>query len=184
MGTSFELKACIVFMRFEIQEESESAKIEENISQIVQVILANDGLVDKFTPDGLLQFFFQPSSAGRDALSAIDEIRTMLHHVDGQNGAFDIKCGVNFGNVTFGLVGYEERLELTVMGDPVNIASRIKSICQVLPCHTLVSGEVIREYGLRMRIYVGWGAFIYAVDRSLSIVLNFSAESSPADGLA
>ena len=148
MGKSFELEACIVFMRFELQEESGNAKVEESISRVVQVILQNDGLVDKFTTDGLLAIFFQPSSAGRDALRAVDGIRTMLHEIDGAPGAFDIKCGVNYGTVTFGLVGYEERLELTVMGDSVNIASRIKSICQLLPCSTLVSGEVIRRYGL------------------------------------
>ena len=68
--------------------------------------------------------------------------------------AFDIKCGVNYGNVTFGLVGYEERLELTGMGDSVNIASKSKSICQLLPCSTLVSGEVIRRYQLGDQIFV------------------------------
>ena len=148
MGKSFELEACIVFMRFELQEESGDAKVEESISKVVQVILQNDGLVDKFTTDGLLAIFFRPSSAGRDALRAVDDIRTMLQENDGMPGAFDIKCGVNYGTVTFGLVGYEERLELTVMGDSVNIASRIKSICQLLPCSTLVSGEVIRRYRL------------------------------------
>ena len=86
MGKSFELEACIVFMRFEIQEESGDAKVEKSISKVVQVILQNDGLVDKFTTDGLLAIFFQPSSAGRDALRAIDNIRTMLQSNDGVPG--------------------------------------------------------------------------------------------------
>ena len=58
MGKSFELEACIVFMRFEIQEESGDAKVEENISKVVQVILQNDGLVDKFTPMACSRFSF------------------------------------------------------------------------------------------------------------------------------
>ena len=59
MGKSFELEACIVFMRFELGEESENSRVEESISQVVQVILENDGLVDKFTTEGLLAIFFQ-----------------------------------------------------------------------------------------------------------------------------
>ena len=115
-------------------------------------------MVDKFTSDGLLAIFFHPERAGHDALNAIDEINTLLSGtVDATEvSTFDLCFGVNFGSVTFGLVGYEERLELTVMGDPVNIAARMKALCRLLPCTALVSGDVIRHYGLRGEYSRSW----------------------------
>lgn len=151
MGQSFELEACILFMRLDVTSFHDIEQVEQGISDVVQVILRYDGLVDKFTSDGLLAIFFHPKRAGHDALNAIDEIRSALKE-DGVNKdgiVFDICFGVNVGVVTFGLVGYEERLELTVMGDSVNIAARIKAMCRILPCEALVSGDVIRRYGLQ-----------------------------------
>ncbi len=150
MGYSFELNACIVFMRLDSTVDEDSPTVARGMSDVVQIILNNHGLVDKFTTDGLLAIFFKPETAGHDALTAIADIQSVLHNESLGYGKhdFDFGFGVNFGKVTFGLVGYEERLELTVMGDPVNIAARIKSICRTLPCSALVSRSVVDQYRL------------------------------------
>lgn len=161
IGKSFELDACILFMRLDVQSFQNIEAIEDGISNVVQIIHNHDGLVDKFTSDGLLAIFFHPKNAGHDALCAIDEINTLLSAaLDADDSSiFDFCFGVNFGSVTFGLVGYEERLELTVMGDPVNIAARMKALCRLLPCTALVSGDVIRHYGLEDANIRGLGSF-------------------------
>ena len=161
IGRSFELDACILFMRLDVKSFQDFAVVEQGISDVVRIIHQYDGLVDKFTSDGLLAIFFHPERAGQDALSAIDDIDTLLNKPSNETkeSLFDICFGVNFGSVTFGLVGYEERLELTVMGDPVNIAARMKAMCRILPCTALVSGEVIRRYHLEGANIRGLGRF-------------------------
>ena len=90
------------------------------------------GAVDKYLGDALMAVFGHPIAVAdpeRRALGAAHEMRQMVHDFrDGLADALpvDVKVGLNTGEIVFGEVG-DVRREFSILGDPVNVAARLKS---------------------------------------------------------
>lgn len=102
---------------------------------VVPVIQRNGGRVDKFLGDGILATFGAVSESethAADALRAAQEIIAAVDacqqdfQADGWPGEFRIGVSAACGPVTVGVVGSGDRLEFTVIGDPVNLASKLE----------------------------------------------------------
>lgn len=92
---------------------------------VVEVVAAHEGWVNKFEGDGALCVFGAPLSderAATRALAAARELAARLHEELPQVRA---GIGVSAGRVVAGNVGASRRFEYTVIGDPVNEASRL-----------------------------------------------------------
>jgi adenylate cyclase len=94
----------------------------------------HDGIIDKFIGDGVMVVFGVVHSSHADARDAIACGRTVLGAIDCWNAKLkqrgerpvEIGIGAHIGEVFCGAVGDESRLEFTILGDTVNVASRLQ----------------------------------------------------------
>ena len=114
---------------------------------LVPAIEANGGEVLKFVGDGVLATFrtggkgaalacLRALAAARDVLDAVNRARN-----GGPGPKFSVKIALHFGSVAYGNIGSGERLDFTVIGRDVNVASRLTNLCGQLERMLLVSGE-------------------------------------------
>jgi len=111
------------------------------------------GVVDKFIGDGALVVFGLPAPAPDDAARALACARMLLDLVERWNRKrrFDppvrVGIGVHLGEVFFGVVGDEQRLELTVLGDTVNVAARLEQETKAFGVPLLASADTVEAAG-------------------------------------
>jgi adenylate cyclase len=114
---------------------------------VVEVVEEHGGWVNKFEGDAALCVFGAPAEradAAGDALRAARRLRERL--VNELDGA-DAGIGVSAGPAVAGNVGARERYEYTVIGDPVNEASRLCELAKQRPGRLLASDAVLERAG-------------------------------------
>lgn len=101
---------------------------------LVPIIQKHGGSIDKFMGDGILASFGAVAPSERyavDALNAVDEIMhatkqwAEARKKKGET-AIGIGAGLAHGELVFGVIGNDNRLEYTVIGDPVNLAAKLE----------------------------------------------------------
>ena len=121
--------------------------------RVLRAAARHGGVIDKFTGDGALILFGVPAGQDDDARRALACGRTLLELIGRWNikRRFDppvrIGIGIHMGDVFCGVVGDESRLEFTVVGETVNIASRIEQATKVAHCDLLASREAVAAAG-------------------------------------
>ena len=95
---------------------------------VVPAIAAEGGHVDKFEGDGLMAVFGAPQRFPDHADRALRAAMEIDHRVNtlGEGGVFELGIGVNSGRVVAGSIGGAGRLNFSVIGDAVNVASRVE----------------------------------------------------------
>ncbi|GAB33605.1 adenylate/guanylate cyclase domain-containing protein, partial [Gordonia otitidis] len=110
---------------------------------VVAVVGRHGGFVNKFQGDAALAIFGAPLNlddfAGK-ALAAAREMRQELYETLGDT---DIGIGVSAGKAIAGHIGSEQRLEYTVIGDPVNEAARLTELAKDEPTRVLGSARAV-----------------------------------------
>jgi adenylate cyclase len=118
-------------------------------------IHTHGGWIDKFLGDGLLAIFGQYSGveAGcREALRAARAIDLALDHVNAQLSSdigrpLRVGIGIHAGPLLLGRIGYGEAVDLTVVGDVVNVASRLEALSKEKGVQIVVSADVATNSG-------------------------------------
>lgn len=124
-------------------------------SLMVDVILAQGGTVDKYIGDAIMAFFGAPVRSENDALRSVLVALRMLDALDEFNREqvtrgkveFRIGVGIAYGEVTVGNMGSEKKLNYTVIGDNVNLASRLEGLTKKYKQTLLFSEAVYRRVG-------------------------------------
>jgi adenylate cyclase len=119
-------------------------------SLMVDIILNRKGIVDKYIGDAIMAFFGAPVKHEDDVLQAVGSGFDMLEALKGFNRRqssrkrpkFSIGIGVNYGLVTIGNIGSEKKMDYTVIGDMVNLASRLEGLTKVYRVPFIVSESV------------------------------------------
>lgn len=131
--------------------------LNEYFSVIEPIIEKYHGIINKYIGDGVLAIFGEPIKDDMHALNAlkcgmdiINGVKTLKEKLRKENKPdIDIGIGINTGEVFAGNIGTDERLEYTVIGDNVNLASRIEDCNQILKTQFLISSytyEYIKNY--------------------------------------
>jgi class 3 adenylate cyclase len=123
--------------------------LNEWFTEATRVICRRGGVVDKFIGDAVMAVFGVPESRGdaaADAVQAALDLREELFALNLRQKALDRKeiaigVGIDTGEVVVGFIGSHLRQSYTVIGDTVNVASRLESETKNFACDILISGE-------------------------------------------
>jgi adenylate cyclase len=106
------------------------ALVDRFLSVATGVVFKHDGAVDKFVGDELVAIFFPLLTGERfvaRAVAAAEDLLRATGHADPGGPWVPVGVGVHSGRAWFGVVGEGRHLELTAVGDNVNIAARLAS---------------------------------------------------------
>jgi adenylate cyclase len=110
---------------------------------VVEVVTAHDGLINKFQGDAALAIFGAPEPLDDAAGRALAAARALSRRLQAELPQLLAGIGVSSGQVVAGNIGAEQRLEYTVIGDPVNEAARLSDIAKSSPDRLLASASVV-----------------------------------------
>jgi adenylate cyclase len=122
--------------------------LREVHGRVESAIFTHDGTLDKFIGDGAMATFGTVEPGPREATNAlacavaiVDEFRAWNAERSRRGEApVRVSIGVHHGRVVVGDIGTDRRLELAVLGDAVNVASRLEELTRQLGCSAVISG--------------------------------------------
>ncbi|MFQ6028843.1 MAG: CHASE2 domain-containing protein [Dehalococcoidia bacterium] len=123
--------------------------LNEYLSVMTEVILRYEGTIDKFEGDGILAFFGAPQSHEDDPVRAIRtalEMRDRLAELEEKwigrtHAPLQIGISINTGEAVVGNIGSQRRMDYTIIGDAVNLASRLQDLTKEYGKSILISGS-------------------------------------------
>jgi adenylate cyclase len=126
--------------------------LNEYYSRVTREVFNEAGTLDKFVGDGVLVFFGAPQEQPDHAERAVRCAMRLQLAMQNWNGArrgrgeeeLALGCGIATGEAIVGVVGTKERLDYTVIGDTVNLASRVEDLTKEVGADVLITGATRR----------------------------------------
>lgn len=132
-----------------LEPEEVSRYLNEYFTEMVEVVLKHNGTVDKFMGDAIMAFFGAPVKMEDHAYKACLVAFEMMNKLNQLNEKWFIErgallkigVGINTGQALVGNFGSPRLMDYTVIGDSVNIASRLESLNKELKTSILISEQ-------------------------------------------
>jgi len=151
LGEYIELELSVLFCDIRnytsISEKSDKGKLINQINRYFfymgKAIHEHEGAIDKYIGDSIMAAFKTPA----DALKAAKKMIRYLDHFNANlesDEQWRHGIGIGHGRVILGTVGDQNRLSTTILGDAVNIASRLESLTKKVTHDILFSDEVVK----------------------------------------
>jgi len=114
---------------------------------MIEIVNRNHGIINKFLGDGFMAVFGAPISDGHNCLNAVQAAKEILMRLkieiaQGNVPPTRVGIGLHSGDAVMGSIGSALRREYTVIGDVVNLASRIEKLNKEFDSELLISEEV------------------------------------------
>lgn len=131
------------------------SRLNEYLTAMTNVIFRNGGTLDKYLGDGLMALFgapiFYPDHIERAVRTAV-EIQQAINELNDRWAAnnmppLNIGVGINTGDALVGNVGSPERMDYTVIGEDVNLASRVEGLTKTFGTLIVISERSVRLLG-------------------------------------
>ena len=124
-----------------------ASHISEYFDELTKIIMEHNGTVDKYIGDAIMAFWNAPVEMNDHAkvaclatLKILQRIRELEKKWTAEGKpVFRTRIGLNTGDVVVGNMGSEQRLNYTVIGDPVNLASRLESLNKYYGSNVIIS---------------------------------------------
>jgi len=125
----------------ELQPEALTDVLNNYFNEMAQIAIKHGGTIDKFIGDAIMIFFGDASSKNpkQDAIACVSMAIDMRRHVKfmqskmsdmGVSKEIQARMGINSGYCTIGNFGSESRMDYTIIGKEVNLASRLENVAQ------------------------------------------------------
>lgn len=133
-----------------MEPEDLSGLLNDYLDEMSKIAIKHGGTIDKFVGDAVMIFFGDPTTKGvkEDALACVSMVLEMIERLTamqdiwysrGISSPFRIRAGVNTGYCTVGNFGSKSKMDYTIIGSQVNVASRLEGIAE--PGQIIVSHE-------------------------------------------
>jgi adenylate cyclase len=125
------------------------------LSAMTDLVLENRGVIDKYIGDAIMAFWGAPLDDETHALNGVRSALAMVKALEEFNEesvklgkpTIAVGVGLNTGAVTVGNMGSEKRFDYTVIGDEVNLASRLEGLTKTYGVSIIVSDAVLQQIG-------------------------------------
>lgn len=124
--------------------------LNDYFTEMVDLIFAHEGTLDKFLGDGLFAFFGAPLEVPRAASQAVACALAMHRRLKemqaaGRTPIAGMRIGINTGEAIVGNIGHARRMDFTIIGDMVNVAARLLEVARDLEAGIVISEATQRE---------------------------------------
>ncbi|HET7340197.1 MAG TPA: adenylate/guanylate cyclase domain-containing protein [Methylomirabilota bacterium] len=144
----------------QMQPERIAAHLNEYFDAMTNAIFAHRGTINDFVGDAVMGVFGAPVADPEHAWNAVQSALDMSRALDALNERWSkaglpnlrMGIGIHTGFVFAGNVGGRDRIKYTVIGDPVNVASRVEGLNKELGTTVLVTEETLAKLGDRVRV--------------------------------
>lgn len=166
--------------------------LNEFFGVVGAAITEHGGWIDKFLGDGLLAVFGQRDgieSGCRQALRTARDIDLALDHINAKLEAelgrpLAVGIGLDAGPLLLGRIGYGESVDFTVIGNPVNVASRLEALTKERDVQIILSREVARQAEWEPPAEMTMHVDVRGVAEPLEVVQVGRGRELPAEVLA
>lgn len=125
------------------------------LNSLTEVIIKGNGVIDKYIGDCIMAFWGAPIDTDRDEINACHSAIRCLNALDEINKEFraegfpeiNIRIGIHSGDAIAGNIGSDRLFHYTVIGDAVNLASRLESVNKFFKTRIIVSEDTLKETG-------------------------------------
>ena len=136
-------------MSEKLSADEVSVILNEYFTEMEPIVTKHHGVINKFIGDAVMVIFGEPIKDELHPVNAVRCAHEMLEKVDELQQKWlsegkpkiEIGVGINTGEAFVGNIGSEKRMEYTVIGDTVNLASRIESYNKIYKTNLLISSS-------------------------------------------
>lgn len=144
----------------ELTSDELQAFLNEYWKDTVEIIMEQEGTIDKFHGDGVCVVFGAPALHTDDPLRAVRTAWRLVQNVElinkrreaARKMPIQIGIGIHTGEVIAGHIGSERRMDYTVVGDAVNVAARIEELNKKFGTKILISDGVYEQVDQHVRV--------------------------------
>jgi len=127
--------------------------ISDYFEHMTEIVLSEQGTIDKYIGDSIMAFWGAPDDVERPSLHACRSALLCLHKLRSLNQVWigrgrpplNTRFGIHCGEVVVGNMGSSERMNYTIIGDAVNLSSRLEGTNKLYKTNIIISHDVYEE---------------------------------------